>query len=223
MLGLVDVFIALFLGGLAVTLSSYLVWRLIQPALVLLRTNKKKPSSLASPVSDRGLFSTVRGSLSMLKLKKASRRLFAADALIEQREFLKAVYALKKAVVFDHSGDMNFLSAVRDHHQSLLSRCLVVAEESKGRPENLAVVERLFLERGKLHAKYSEALASFEKLSSKRRQSGKDLPKWTKADYRQRLSQTEAELEKNQKELEKSLDQLFSSILSSPQKGVVYH
>jgi hypothetical protein len=168
------------------------------------------------------LFEAVRGGSVHGKLRKAGRRILRADELIEQKRFVEAVKELQKGIIFE-AADRALIQALREHHQNILSRCLLISEETSSRVPNLAEVERLFLERAELQILEVKAREAFHKLRSRREQAGKDMPTWSKGDYEKRIEEIRRELGKNSVRLQSELAKLFSSALALQAAEIIYH
>lgn len=169
------------------------------------------------------LFAIVKDRRQSSKLKKAADRLEEVDGLIAERKFPVALKILKQLIIFDPVEHPKSVESVREHHQNVLTRCLIISEELGSRAENLAEVERLFIQRSELQTLLIKAGDSFRSLQERREQAGKDIPQWSKSDFEQRLKDIRAELDANQVLLTKAADQLFSALESPRSEGIIYH
>ena len=171
----------------------------------------------------RPFLSSFLNSKNTLKLKKVMGRLERADELIEEGQWESALNELRRAVLFDYLGSHVLIDATKEHHQNILSRCLIVSEELGGRLENIAEVERLFLERAELHHLLMKTRDAFQKLEAKRSQAGKKTADWTKGDFDRRVQEIRSAIEQNEVSLELSLEQLFSSASTSDKENITIH
>ncbi|MFN8390419.1 MAG: hypothetical protein U0136_09035 [Bdellovibrionota bacterium] len=189
----------LAVGGLALTL--YFVWVLFDP-----------------------IIRTFGGQQQLTRTKRMTDRIARVDSLIDEKQFKEALKLLRSAPIYDVFERPELLALIRDHHQNILSRCVVLAEELDTHPANLADVERLALERTELLSLFIRARESFKSLKSRRQKNGKDVPMWSRADFDQRLTDIQTELANNRIALKAAFDKLFDSIESSPKPNdIVYH
>lgn len=158
-----------------------------------------------------------------LRLKRISGKLEAADRLIEAEKWTEALKELERAILLDTGIDRDSIRKIRDHHQNVLSRCLVIAEELSVHPSNIADVERLFSERAELQTLYSKSVEAYQRVRSKRAQAGKQTPTWTRSDYDSRSKEISDQLRDNRKKLGEELSRFFSMIQSRRTDEIVYH
>jgi len=196
-----DLVFASILGVVGAAIIAYLALVIISPLL------RFKP--------------VVRGGS---KVRKAAQRLKIVDTLISENRFKEASAELRRAIILDVVSSREMVERLRDHNQSVLSRCLVVAEEMGSRCDGLADTERLMRERNELLIlllKAEEALRSF---LGRREQAGKSVPKWSKGDFQGKINDIKKEISTNQTQLRASLDELFESIENaSPSGSITYH
>jgi hypothetical protein len=195
-----DVAVASLLAFVGAFLTVYLLSSLALPFLVWLRSTGQS-----------------------MKLNRSFQKLAAADRLMDAKRPVEAAAELRRAVIIDNLVRSTFLPLVREHHQNILSRCVVIAEEVGGRPDNLPLVERLFIQRAELQSLYNRARDAYAKLRTRRETAGKDIPSWSKGDYEKRAKDISAELEKNLRELESALDKLFTSITTPSREHIIIH
>jgi hypothetical protein len=189
----------LSLGGIAFV--SYLIWLLFNP---LLRSMQGK--------QDRNRYT------------RAAEKIPRVDSLIEEGQLKEALRLLRQTPLYDVFEKTELLELTKEHHQNVLSRCVVLAEEMDTHAANLAEVERLVLERTELQLLLLRARDSYASLKSRRERLGKDVPQWSKADFEQRLKEIQTALSNNRATLAAAFEKLFSSIESSPkQDDIVYH
>lgn len=169
------------------------------------------------------LAAVLKGRRETVKLKRAAERLEIVDGLIAERKFPAALKVLKQLIIFDHVEHPRTVEGIREHHQNVLTRCLIVSEELGNRAENLAEVERLFIQRSELQSLLIKAIESYRNLRERREQAGKDIPHWSKSDFEQRIKDIRSELEANLHSLGKAADRLFSSLESPRSEGIIYH
>ena len=203
-MGLFNFIVALFLLGLALTLLIYLSWLIASP-----------------------LLGGVRGKKSSGKVGKANKKLQKVDNLIANGKPNEALKLLRKAVMLDAGLTHKVLGELKEHHQNVLSRCLVIAEELGSRAENIAQAERALMERVELQSLLIKANESFKNLKNRREQAGKDLPSWSKSDFQTRIKDIEKELASNEKVANEAIEALFARLASptgdSDDNDIVYH
>ncbi len=163
------------------------------------------------------------GSLSRLRITKAVRRLKLSDELLEAERYAEALRELQSAVLFDFHFNSRSIAEMKDHHQNILSRCLIVAEHLGGQLTNIAEVERLILERAELQLLYLRTDEAFQSVSRRRTTSGKELPAWSRADFSRRLDEVKQELGRNREQLRTEFLRLFQSAGTSTATDVTYH
>jgi len=200
-MGMTTLFTAAFLATLGISVISYLGWAMLGPVVESLRGRKDHR-----------------------KFERVAEKIVEADSLIADGQLLDAIRVLREAPLLDIFERAEMIELVREHHQNILSRCVVIAEELQTRSENIAEVERLILERTELQTLYLRAAESYSSLRNRREKAGKDIPDWSKSDFEQRLSEIQNELEKNHLALASAFQTLFSSIERSRRDGdIVYH
>ncbi len=199
-LGLVDLSLAVILGLVGLSLTVGLFYVLLSPVLGRLRVNRD-----------------------LIRFKRALEQIESADQLIEEKRFQDAVNTLRSAVLYDLFRTRDMILSFREHYQNILSRCLVISEDSGGRAPNLGTVERLFGERAELLSLLQKARDAFERLIERRGNVGKPTPSWTKDDYQKRISEITEELKVNRIQLERELEQLFEAIKSPISSNVTIH
>lgn len=164
-------------------------------------------------------FSWFRSGNKLFVFRKAELRIKKADELIEKKDYKKAVKELKKALILKLNNP-NLISSVKEHHQNILSRALIIAEENDTRASHIAEVEQLFLARAELQLLYVNAKSAYSRMQNKRSEKGKALPSWSKEEFKRKRKDIEKELMKNLEDLENALDSLFSEV---EKQEVVYH
>lgn len=202
-MGLADFFnffTAIVLAAIAVLFLLVMLRFILAPALPLLR-------------SGRGPW----------RVRRAVRRLDNVDKLIAENRSKEALAELRRSLILDIGANDSFIAAVRDHHQNILSRCLVIAEQLGTRAENIALVERLMFDRAELQLNMLRAAQSYSNLHQRRSQAGKSTPAWGKAEHHRKVSDIKARLRENKRELEKELAALFRSISAPAEERIVYH
>jgi len=193
--------IPVLLGIFGAFVLSYLVWLLIGPTVRSLRGRKDSQ-----------------------RFRRAAERVVEADSCIAEKRFTDALRILKQAPLFDLFEKLQLVELVREHHQNILSRCVLIAEELHTRPANLADVERLMMERSELQLLFVRAMDSYSSLKNRRQKAGKEMPLWSRSDFEQRIKEIRSELHKNKELLGAALSKLFASIESARSDGdIVYH
>jgi hypothetical protein len=167
----------------------------------------------------RGFF----GTRDFLKFRKSLVRLKKFDELVELEKWGEAVKELERGVVFDALSSRQLVASIKEHHQNLLSRALQVAEHYSARAESIATVERLFLERAELQMLTIKANDAYQRIQEKRNDAGKDLPKWSQADYLRKIKEVNDQLDINKDELQRELAALFEEIQTPKKDEIVYH
>ena len=196
----VDFIIALFLAGIGCLLVGYLLWVLV---FALAHFRNKGAGSI--------------------QYRRATKRVEVADKLMTENRHPEALQELRKAVLLGVFYNPNLIEALKEHHQNILSRCLIISEESNSRIENIADVERLFLERTELLSLLSTAQESFGRITKRREMAGKSTPDWSKKDYKKRIGEIKKQLLDNQKKLREELKSLFVLKKASVEDSVTYH
>jgi molecular chaperone DnaK (HSP70) len=169
------------------------------------------------------LLAILLGSNGSSKIKKAKQKVEKIDELISDGKTQEAIKVLQRSIVYDFAPNTKQVVQIKEHHQNILSRCLIISEEMSSKAENIADVERLFMERSELLSLRIKALDSFKSLENKRQQAGKHIPAWSKDDFQRKISEIKAELARNQSDLEKAADELFKSLGSPNTDNIVYH
>ena len=218
-MGLLDSIFALLAFIIGLGLAIYLVWSMLGPLLFLFRSRGGTSDRSKSPTSS-GRAGSSRG------LRKEEKILAKVDQLLEANKTTEALKQLRKAIVLDPRLSESTLTRLKDHHQNILSRCLIIADETGSNAENIADVEHLLMQRIELQQLLLQAKESFSKLKHRREKAGKNIPSWGKSDFDQRIKQIEEELKKNHEDTVVSVDKLFSN-LSNPkpdkEDDIVYH
>ncbi len=195
-----DFFLLFVLTSLASVFVCYLGWLLFLPL--------------------RQLVKQVR---TLSRIRSAAHRLVLVDSLLAQQKPLQALEALKKAVFTNSATSAAAIEALKEHHQNILSRCLVISEELGARPENLAEVESLLLEHSELQVLLIRVTESYRGMKFRRQKEGKAMPKWSKNEFEQRIAQIRNEIARNSQSLDEALDVLFASLAQGPRETVTYH
>lgn len=171
----------------------------------------------------RALVRSFLGTKDFLKFRRSLQRLRRFDELVEMDRWSEGVRELEKAVVYDALSSRQLISSIKEHHQNLLSRTLQVAEHFSARGESVAEVERLFLERAELQLLYLKANEAFRRIQERRNEAGKELPRWSHADYSKRIRDVSAQLQLNRRSLEEHLGKLFQEIQTPRRDEIIYH
>lgn len=173
---------------------------------------------LIAPITS--LFKGTKGSS---RIKKGQHKLDRVDQLIHQQKLAEAIRLLRKAPILEATQQPATVEAQKEHHQNILSRCLIIAEELSSRPQNIAEVERLFYQRAELQLLQIKAIESFKSLRFRREKAGKEIPSWSKSDFERRIVEIRNEIRKNESDLEAALERLFNSLSSPQSENIVYH
>lgn len=163
-----------------------------------------------------------RGGKGHVRLSKAARKLKKIDQLIELQRFDSAIRELRKSLFADISGSEKLIRDLRDFHQNILSRCMVIAEQVESQLESLPEMETLLLERMQLLSLFENTHQAYHNVSEKRSRAGKPLPAWSRTDYNNRISQVRGELARNLRDLAAAFDKLFTSKKNSTGQ-ITYH
>lgn len=188
--------------AMALSLLVVLSWLMISPVLHILRRKKG-----GRPI------------------RKADTKLKKIDSLIEKGKHDDALKLLRKGFVIKSPSDPKGIEKLRDLHQNLLSRVLVIIEERQGRAEAIAEVEHAMLQRIELLYLLSKAHDSFHNIRSRREKAGKELPSWSKSDFESRIKEIQLELKANEQALNDSLITLFDAAKTQNKETepIVYH
>lgn len=148
--------------------------------------------------------------------KVQQSKMALVDEFIAKDEYPKALALLKTLPTLKLVSTPEAIEQFKEHHQNILTRALLLAEELNARLAPLPEVERLILERVDLLQLYVKAKEAFDSLKVKRQRAGKSLPSWSKDEFEQRLSQVKKELQQNEQLLSKSLGEMFDAIKEGP-------
>ena len=201
-MGFFNFIVAMLLLGIGLAIAIYLTWTMTSPFL-----------------------GSMRGRKGGSKIRRAQERLKKVDQLLADQKAAEALKVLRKSLLLDAALTSANISRLKEHHQNMLSRCLVIAEELGSRAENIAEAERLLMERIELQGLLFKASDSFENLRGRREKAGKELPTWSKSDFESRIKEINQELKKNETAAVAAVERLFAS-LSSPSEdddNIVYH
>ena len=157
------------------------------------------------------------------RLRKARERLKITNSLIEAQDYANTIRELRRAVLYDTLATREQVAALRDHFQNILSKALVIAEELGSKPENLADVEHLFMERVELLVLHIKATEAYDSVQHRWKKQGKELPEWGRTDYSRRQKDVAKELERNRKALEVTLKKFFAALENPSSGDIVYH
>lgn len=158
------------------------------------------------------------------KINTLVTKINIVDELLAQKKPLLALKILKNTAYLETIYKAELLDLVREHHQNILSRSLIIAEELNTRADNLATVEYLFQEQVELQKLFLKAYESYNSLNNRRGSSGKAIPQWTKDDFEKRLLEIQEELNKCKSSLRKNLEELFKSLELNPSdNNITYH
>ena len=157
------------------------------------------------------------------KLKKKIQFLYRADALIQANDHQSAVALLRNAFCLDHfRSDFSILDKLNNHHLSILSRALTIAEKPRTRLDSLAVLEDLLATRIQLQKAYLEK--SMVKRGVTAKTSGRANPAWATAEFENQLSELRDRLGTNRKSLESQLSKLFHELaMVKAHEEITYH
>lgn len=171
----------------------------------------------------RAVFGQFRFSLDSIRFKRAAQRMEQIDQLIDTGKMVDAVVLLKQAVIYDLFRNRDSLPLLRDHHQGVLSRVVVIAEETEGSTTNIGRVEQLFQQRLELLRLLIKAQETFAQRAERRGSAGKSTPAWSRVEQKNKLGEIRAELQHNQQTLQKELTELFSAIQAPASTRITYH
>ncbi len=158
------------------------------------------------------------------KINTLIAKINIVDELLAQKKPILALKVLKNSAYLETIYKAELLELIKEHHQNILSRSLIIAEELNTRADNLATVEYLFQEQVELQKLFLKAFESYNNLTNRRENSGKIIPQWTKDDYEKRLLEIQEELNKCKSSLRKNLEDLFKSLELNPSdNNITYH
>lgn len=173
------------------------------------------------PLSHFGLL--YRSGSGKLRLTKAKKRLSVVDAHLQSEAFDQAIAELKRALLFEVLPTSSLIQELRNLHQGIVSRALIIAEHHGGQIENLPDIEHLIHEREELQTLLLRTEEAFRTIAQKRTHAGKAVPSWSKADYQRRADEITKELKRNAKDLRTAFEQLFSSMKQGAPSNITYH
>jgi hypothetical protein len=208
---------------LGAAITAYLAWVMVAPLVAIWRGGGLPGRDLLKGRGTASAAPRKKAVRSFGKLRKAAARVEKADALIADHKCQEALKQLRKAVVLDVLSTEERVQAIKEHHQNFLSRCLLLAEEMNSRAENIAEVERLFIERSELQMLLCRANESFTSLQNRREQAGKNVPSWSKTDFEQRIKDIRKELQRNETALSEALKKLYAALAQPVSENIVYH
>lgn len=200
-MGLAGFITSVILLIFGILICVWLGWLIVTPLLLILR----------------GKRTSLRTNASLTKLDKI-------DSLIAAKKYKQAVKKLRRLVIYGAVRNPVVIDTLRAHHQHILSRCLIIADETGSHPDNIKTVEHLFMERSELQALYIKALDSYRMFRMRRKSAGKNIPDWGKKEFEERLQEIKKELKRNENSLKKEAATLFSSLLTIAAKAkITYH
>lgn len=142
---------------------------------------------------------------------------------MQENNIGQAIASLKIAPYFEIPDNSQLISAIKDHHQEVLSRYLFLTDTLNIRSPNLAKLENLFNERNELLSMYFKSRFNFEVLQGKRKSEGKSIPNWTKAEFTKKEAELKNELKKNFSSLQIELHYFFKHLENAPRGEVLIH
>ncbi|MCC6932733.1 MAG: hypothetical protein IT292_05720 [Deltaproteobacteria bacterium] len=149
-------------------------------------------------------------------LKKSTISLNKADHFLNLQDYDKAIHELKKAFFLTNPQDLEQINKIKQHHQNILSRIILLGEDSNCRFENISRLEHLLLERTELQNLLIKANSAFSEIRMRRSVNGKSLPKWGKQEYQEKIKLIETQLKNNKSNLESEIHKLSSYLKLSP-------
>ena len=158
---------------------------------------------------------------------RASKHLARATELMDKGEYKGAISELERSFVIAVQLAPAAISKIREHHQSILSRYLIIGEEleldSAGITSEVAQVEQLLLQRSELEMLSYRAKESYQRFVNKQSKVGKVTPKWSQEEYQEKILEIDKNLKENTSELRQSLRELFNKLTAPRERPVVYH
>ncbi len=156
-------------------------------------------------------------------LKRKVQLLYRADLYLKNDNYQSALPLLREAFCLDHfRSDFAILEKLGNHHLSVLSRALSIAERHQSRLNSLAVLEDLLATRVQLQKIF------LEKSMVKRGLMGKAAARtgatWASAEYDNQLAELKDRINTNRKSLESQLAKLFHELsLVKVSQEITYH
>ena len=144
--------------------------------------------------------------------RRAVSALNKADQLVSSQDYEQALNELKKAFFFDSPHDVKQISQIKEHHQNILTRIVLLGEDCHCHFANIAQLEKLLLEHSELQFLLFRANGAYLEAQMRRTTSGKSLPHWGRKEYQDKIRQIETQLKLNRSHLEheiKLLAQIF--------------
>jgi hypothetical protein len=145
------------------------------------------------------------------------------DTLLEEGNVDEAISHLRMAPFFDIPSNSQLLTAIKEHHQELLSRYLILSDTLNIRTPNLAKLETLYNERNELLQMLFKSRFNFEVVLGKRKSEGKTIPNWTKVEFEKKEAELKNELKKNFSALRVELHYFFKNLEDAPRGEVLIH
>lgn len=174
------------------------------------------------------LYQQIRTTLSISnstgKINRLSSQVKKVDAFIAIGEFARALSVLENAFVVEPSSSKQLLVAIREHHQNILSRCLIIAEEQHKRVENIAEIERLLSSHIEIQYALLKANESLQGFTKRHCCSGKQAPSWSTKEFEQKIDTLNKGFLDNKLNLKSALKSLFAKLKSQDKDAnIVYH
>ena len=172
----------------------------------------------------KALFDNFRAKSS---LNRANRHLARATQFMDKGDYQAAIAELERSFVMSVQSAPAAINKIREHHQSILSRYLVIGEEMQldtaGLTSEIANVEQILLQRSELEMLSHRAKESFQRFVNKQSKVGKAAPKWSQEEYQEKISEIEKNIKENTSALQEALRDLFNQLKSPTERPVVYH
>lgn len=167
----------------------------------------------------------VRALPGAVKLKKRTKGLAAADALVDEGKLKEAATALHGAFLLDQvEGDEAFLDKVNNHNLSVLARFVNIAEKRETHIANLPLLEELLVSRHELLRGLQDISYHRRKLKEKRREKGQETPQWAEGEFERKQAETLDRLETNRKSIDTQIKDLIKNLSKDQSNArVTYH
>lgn len=162
-----------------------------------------------------------KGLGNLWRIKKRVSTTTRVDSFISNKNFHQALKEIRSNLVFRDIRSLKEIAIMKEHHQNMLSRIVIIAEELDTHPASIGRLEHLFITWAELNQRRIKTKESFTNISSRRSSSGKTIPLWSKASFSLANKEIESALKENRQELEQEISKLINELLSK--KPTYYH
>jgi hypothetical protein len=134
------------------------------------------------------------------------------DKAISEKRYDQALALLEKGIRYEKPNNLQTIVNLREYHQNVLSRCLIVAEELGTKITNIAELEKTLIQRFELQELFIQAQDSMHRFKQRRLEKGKSAPDWSVGDYKSKIEKISKEIKENDKQFKNEFRVLFRSL-----------